>query len=332
MSSLVPTDDAAPPIPSFAQIFGPVFWGFCVSLLLSGVSALQGYLYFTAGYKDKLGLRLLAMAMLFVLSAVFTFPAPIMSSLLDFISTALICQSMYYYMLLHFGSFAPLSAVTGELSIECLISAIITISSQMYFVYQLHLVNCPSRMNLSMKALIVLLGTVGFAGQTGCVVMMFLRPGNIFVHRNMTFAVFAGISKGFSAAADVVATIAMCLFLSQASTGISRTSSLLRSLMHLVINRGVLVTAAQILLLVTFLATSGHLYWLAVHLNTTKLYVNTFFGMLNARTTLKDRYGTSGHISISNPDAGNTTFNSAARIADTKAAQCGNAECTVGCD
>jgi hypothetical protein len=79
------------------------------------------------------------------------------------------------------------------------------------------------------------------------------------------------------------------------------TSSLLKSLMNLVINRGLLVTAAQIILLITFFASSGHLYWsvsfsippsscllpfhvcqltrphrLAVHINTTKLYVNTF--------------------------------------------------------
>jgi hypothetical protein len=37
-----------------------------------------------------------------------------------------------------------------------------------------------------------------------------------------------------------------------------------KSLMHLVINRGIIVTAAQILLLVTFCVTSGHLYWCVV--------------------------------------------------------------------
>jgi hypothetical protein len=69
---------------------------------------------------------------------------------------------------------------------------------------------------------------------------------------------------------------------------------MLRSFMHLVITRGILVTAAQILLLITFFATTGHLYWyvvlsnntyethtcrthrLAIHITTTKLYINTF--------------------------------------------------------
>ncbi|KAF7334473.1 hypothetical protein MVEN_02276800 [Mycena venus] len=267
--------------PTFAQVFGPVFWGFCVSLILGGVSALQGYLYFTR-YNDKLPVRLVAAMML----------------TLDFLSVALICQSMYYYMLPHFGSFAPLNHVTSELNIECLISAVITFTSQMYFVYQLYMVKSPGMTASVMKALVIVFGTVGLAGAVGCVAMMFKYPHSIFMNRNHVFAILAGIAKGFGAAADIVATIAMCMFLSKADTGIRRTSSMLKSLMHLVINRGILVTVAQILLLVTFFATSGHLYWLAVHINTTKLYVNTFFGMLNARTSLQERYAT-GHMSIS---------------------------------
>ncbi|KAJ7460277.1 hypothetical protein FB451DRAFT_1270880 [Mycena latifolia] len=267
--------------PSFAQVFGPVFWGFCVALILCGVSALQGYLYFTR-YNDKLGVRLVAVMML----------------TLDFLSMALICQSMYYYMLPHFGSFAPLGAVTNELVLECLISAVITFTSQMYFAYQLYMVKRPGYTASVVNALVIVLGTIGFGGAVGCVGLMFMRPHAVFMNRNHTFAILAGVAKGFDAAADIVATVAMCLFLKDAGTGISRTSSLLRSLMHLVINRGLLVTAAQIVLLVTFFASAGHLYWLAVHINTTKLYVNTFFGMLNARTTLADKYAT-GHMSMS---------------------------------
>ncbi|KAJ7641221.1 hypothetical protein FB45DRAFT_899696 [Roridomyces roridus] len=295
---------AAAPSGSYALIFGPVFWGFCLSLILCGVSAVQGYLYFTR-YNDKLAVRLLATMML----------------LLDFLSMALICQSMYYYMLPHFGSFAPLYAVTKELILECLISAVITFTSQMYFVYQLYIVKSPGRLPIAMNAVVALLGTIGLGGAIGCVVLMFQHPHSVFMDRNPTFAVLAGVAKGFGAGADIVATIAMCLFLKSANTGITRTSSLLRSLKHLFINRGILVTAAQILLLLTFFANAGHLYWLAVHINTTKLYVNTFFGMLNARTALQEKYAT-GHMSLSTENTGAFTVNaagagSAARRAST---------------
>ncbi|KAJ7146979.1 hypothetical protein C8R44DRAFT_657234 [Mycena epipterygia] len=267
--------------PSYAQIFGPVFWGFCLSLMLCGVSALQGYVYFSR-YNDKLGVRLLAVMML----------------ALDFLSMALVCQSMYYYMLPHFGSFAPLNAVTNELVVECLISAVITFTSQMYFSYQLYMVKSPGNAAVIMNALVIVFSLIGLGGALGCVAMMFVHPHAVFMNRNHSFAILAGLAKGCDATADIIATIAMCLFLTSAHTGISRTSSLLRSLMHLVINRGLLVTAAQIILLITFFASVGHLYWLAVHINTTKLYVNTFFGMLNARTALQDSYGT-GSMSLS---------------------------------
>ncbi|CAK5278723.1 unnamed protein product, partial [Mycena citricolor] len=287
-SRMQPVSNA--PTPDFAEVFGPVFWGFCVALVLCGVTALQGYLYFTR-YQDKIGVRLVAGMMIG----------------LDFLSMALISQSVYYYMLPYFGSFTPLNAVTKELSIECLISAMITFTSQMYFVYQLHMVKNPGTPGVLMKYLVIVMGTVGLAGGIGCVVLMFTHPHEIFMNRKPSFAILAGISKAFGASADIVATIAMCMFLKSAETGMSGTSSLLKSLTHLFINRGILVTAAQILLLITFFATSGHLYWLAVHVNTTKLYVNTFFGMLNARAVIRERATGPGQMSLSS-ESGNLTM------------------------
>ncbi|KAF7364221.1 hypothetical protein MSAN_01081700 [Mycena sanguinolenta] len=66
--------------------------------------------------------------------------------------------------------------------------------------------------------------------------------------------------------------------------------------MHLVINRGLLVTFGQTLMFILFFTSTARLYWVAVHINTTKLYVNTFFAMLNARTSCRDPSGP--HISM----------------------------------
>jgi hypothetical protein len=68
---------------------------------------------------------------------------------------------------------------------------------------------------------------------------MFQYPQSIFMNRNYYFAVslsdeywtdwfiiypqvLAGLAKGFGAAADIIATIAMCIFLKSADTGITR--------------------------------------------------------------------------------------------------------------
>jgi len=272
------TQDGPPPA-VFVLIFGPIFWGFCVSLALSGITISQGFLYFTR-YSDRPLIRGLAASML----------------VLDLLSNALITQSVYYYMLPSYGSLGPLGAVTRELDIDCGISSIIAFISQMFFVYQLVIVKSNSKTAQVMNVAIVVSGTISLGASIGCVVVMFKHPGSIFMHRTLAFNILAGMHKANGAIADVLATTAMVMFLKTADTGIHRTSSLLRSLVVLVVNRGLLVTLAQFVGLVVLFASTTHLYWVAVHINTTRLYVATFFAMLNSRTPPESA---TPHINIS---------------------------------
>ncbi|KAJ7773909.1 hypothetical protein B0H16DRAFT_114575 [Mycena metata] len=277
MSPPLPILAAEASPPAFAHIFAPAFWGFCVSVLLFGVTALQGYLYFTH-YNDKLWIGLLAGGMI----------------TLDILSMALISQSMYHYILPHFGSLAPLSTITPELTVECLISALLTFGSQMYFAYQLFIVRRPGIIARLANLSLVTFGTIGLGTGIGFAALMFMFPQEVFANRNHTLAILAGVSKGFSAGANIVATIAMCSFLSLADTGLPPGSNMTDTILHLLINRAILVSVAQTCLLVTFFATSNHLWWLAFHIPTTKLYVTTFFAMLNARDSVNF---TPGHVS-----------------------------------
>jgi len=306
MSANATSDDSLPSgAPTFATLFAPVFWGFVAAVMLVGISAMQGYMYFNR-YNDKLGVRIVAALML----------------ILDFVSIALVAQSVYYYTVASFGNLVPIHHITTELVLECLIGGVITFIGQMFFVYQLWMIKSsvngilPSIMRLVVLAFAI----VGLVTSVGCSTMMFIHPQNVLANRNPKFAIFAGISKTFGAAADVVATIAMCMFLASSDTGITGTSSMLKSLMHLIINRGVLVTTAQVLLTTTFFAAPTHLYWLAVHINTTRLYVNTFFGMLNARTDIRDRFTKSENMTF--PE---TTFRSH-RLTVGKASLAGGGE------
>ena len=91
--------------------------------------------------------------------------------------------------------------------------------------------------------------------------------------------IFFGLAKGSGAAADILATIAMCIYLTSARTGMSelvylflspmitlnvgnhRTNHLITKLTRFVIHRGALVTLIQTLLLITFYAAPNNLYW-----------------------------------------------------------------------
>ncbi|KAF8530430.1 hypothetical protein BU17DRAFT_60158 [Hysterangium stoloniferum] len=122
-----------------------------------------------------------------------------------------------------------------------------------------------------------------------CTAVMVIHNHSVLANRAKSFQIFFGLAKGFGALTDIIATIAMCTVLASVRGGISRTNSVINTLIHFVIRRGGLVTLIQTLLLVMFFAEPTRLYWLAFHVNVTKLYANTFFAMLNGRKRMKQK-------------------------------------------
>ncbi|KAF4583939.1 hypothetical protein EYR40_002437 [Pleurotus pulmonarius] len=266
-----------------SSTLGPVYWGTVISLVLGGITVLQAYIYFPHP-SDRLFIQLTAGSMV----------------VFDFVSSALVVQSVYYYTIPRFGSVVPLSSITPELSAECLLSTIITFISQLYFVAQIY----AGRFTFYPLPDFLLhmwhshQDRLGKSGNSHfrcvifdpCVRVMVLFHHNVLDNRQEHFERFFGLAKGFGALTDIIATIAMCKLLSNSRTGINSTRNLLKSLVRFVVHRGILVTLIQTLLLITFYAMPSNLAWLAFHVNVTKLYANTFFAMLNARERLKERY------------------------------------------
>jgi len=275
--------DTETPGIDLSGIFAPIYWGFIVSLFLGGITIVQAYIYFTAPHKDRYLVQFTAAAML----------------LFDLASSILIAQSVYYYLIPNFGSMLPLSSVTPEISAECLLSTMITFISQMYFVYQLYNVKRLSKGKWIVIGSISGCAILAFAGGVACVASMYIFHHGVLSNRNGVFAIFFGLAKGFGAATDVLATVAMCIFLTSSKTGIAETNTLLNKLILFVIHRGALVTLIQTLLLISFYAAPQNLYWMAFHINVTKLYANTFFAMLNGRTQLKHGWHTRSTVTPS---------------------------------
>lgn len=257
-----------------SSIFAPVYWGFVISLLFGGMTIVQAYNYFPKYPNDRPRVRFAAATML----------------VLDLLSSALVAYSVYYYLVPQFGNLVPLGTATVEMSVECLISTGITLTSQLYFAHQLLSVKRSGRGNWVIIGIIVVCAILGFAGGIGCTVSMIVFRRGVLVDRNRTFEIFFGVAKGFGAITDILATGALCAFLTSAKTGMRQTNRLIDSLLKFIVHRGALVTSVQTLLLISFYAFPTRLHWLAFHFNVTKLYVNTFFAMLNAREGLKGKH------------------------------------------
>jgi len=253
-----------------SPVMAPVFWGLTVSMILGGISILQAYIYFVNN-RDQLVIRLTALFMI----------------ALDIASSALVAQSVYSYLVPHFGSLLPLQTFTTELAVDCMLSTIITFVSQLFFARQLWAAT-RKRTSFSIPLLIVFCSVCAFAFGTACTVVMVLYRHNIFLNRNSRFALLFGLAKGISALTDVIATGALFTFLSSSRTGLKGTDSIVKTLMEYTIERGALVTVIQVVLVIIFF-TSDRLYWVPLHVNLTKLYANAFFAILNARNILNER-------------------------------------------
>ncbi|ESK95456.1 hypothetical protein Moror_12766 [Moniliophthora roreri MCA 2997] len=268
---------------NMSEIFAPFYWGFIISLFFGGITIVQAYIYFPHP-TDRKHVQIIAATML----------------VLDLISSALIAQSLYYYLIPHYGSLAQLNSVTTELNVECLISTIITFISQMYFVFQIYTIKGLGRVARLLIIAITICAALAFVGGVGCVSAMIIFHHGVLANRNETFSIFFGLAKGFGTLTDLIATLAMCFFLSSSKTGISvQTNGLIKSLIQFAVNRGIVVTLIQTLLLILFYAAPNNLYWLAAHINVTKLYANTFFAMLNAREHIKQKYAGSKVVNSS---------------------------------
>ncbi|EEB91664.1 hypothetical protein MPER_09944 [Moniliophthora perniciosa FA553] len=170
----------------------------------------------------------------------------------------------------------------------------------MYFVYQIYMVKSVGRVAWILIVVIAVCALLAFVGGVGCVSAMIIFQHGVLANRNEKFSVEFHPAKGFGSLTDVIATLAMCFFLSSSNTGISvQTNGLIKSLIQFAVNRGIVVTLIQTLLLILFYVAPNNLYWIAAHINVTKLYANTFFAMLNAREHIKQKHAGSKVINSS---------------------------------
>jgi len=253
-----------------SPVLGPLFWGTLISMILTGITVVQAYRYFPS--KDRPVVQLVALSML----------------LLDLLSSALAAQGLYHYLLPNFGSTVPLGRLIPTLAAECVATTFIIAISQLYFAWQVFALAQKPRVKYFVSGSVLVLSLLAFAGGLGCSVVMFIHSTRILATRISIFNKMAAVAKVPAALADIIATSSLCFSLGYSRTGIRATDSVIKSLIGFAIKRGVLVTLIQTGFLIMFYASSSHMYWLALHVNVTRVYAGTFFAMLNGREALKD--------------------------------------------
>ncbi|KAJ7818316.1 hypothetical protein B0H14DRAFT_3740071 [Mycena olivaceomarginata] len=252
--------------------FGPVFWGIIFNLIFFGMSLCQALNYFRTAGKDRAFVKFAALGMI----------------ILDIVSSVLVISVTWTDLVVDFGGMAQFMGTNTQIGVECVISACIAFLAQMYFVSQIYHVKPAGVKGNCVLYSVVVLSCIGFVFGLACAAVMLMNQ--MTPHYNLHFQLVFGGAKGANAVCDIIATLAMCFYLTDAKAGIASTSNLLDALSTLFMNRGAAVTLLQIFTFIMFFAFENPQYWLAPHLLLTKMYVNTFFAILNSRQYLREKH------------------------------------------
>ncbi|TDL16501.1 hypothetical protein BD410DRAFT_795248, partial [Rickenella mellea] len=137
------------------------------------------------------------------------------------------------------------------------------------------------------------------------VILMVVTPMSQMVSTKMK--VVNTLEGGFAAVSDIIATVAMVVMFADSALHTKRLNSVLRTLLIYTFNRGIVVTAAQVSMVVLYLCGPQKFYWNPVHMCLTKLYVNTL-RELNARAQLRSQAASNSTHELSTKSATEAQF------------------------
>ncbi|TDL20025.1 hypothetical protein BD410DRAFT_841601 [Rickenella mellea] len=297
----LPFPSTHPHLPGITKILELNFWGFAAATLLMGVSICQGYAYFSK-FKDSLKLKLFIGFLL----------------ALDISSTVLYAIALRIVLILNAGQPSSWVVSIPVLVAESVVTTTITLLAQLFFADRVYRVGRGKRIFPLLIVIFALLGAAG--GISRAVFMVALRLQNL---EDKNYKVWFPISSlslspviaqsqvatategGFTIISDVLATMAMCITFVRSGRDSARLDSLLKSLLIYALNRGILVTSAQISLVMVYFYSPMKFYWLVclvyavvaphviekrrvpIHMCLSKIYLNTLLAMLNARAQLR---------------------------------------------
>ncbi|KAJ7624395.1 hypothetical protein FB45DRAFT_82585 [Roridomyces roridus] len=282
LSSLVPE--------TLENTLGAFFFGVIFSCILFGVSSLQVYLYFHHYPNDGL-LYKSSVGILWILDA---------------LHISLIIYSSYYYGVLGFGDAQRLIVVIWPIKLTTALNVVVVLLVQSMYTYRLWLLSGYHHGALRYVVTAIVLGGFGIG-----IVLAYESYGL------QTFTDIEGISwaleGSFSAstAIDVLISVAMCFYLrkSKSTTGQRSGSagsehqlalnSRISGLIQYTLSCGIFTSACSLACLFTFVLMPNNLIFLALTFILTRLYVNSYVAMMNARRRQGRAPGSTGGVGVS---------------------------------
>jgi len=247
---------------------GAVYLGVVVAAMFYGVTNVQVYFYIRKYRQDRTVLKCVVafLWMMDTLHMVFTIVEP------------------WHYLIDEFGNNPGLLTITWSHKLQQSINVMIVLTVQSLYTWRVwKLSRNQSQMWLWILSAVLLVGYG--AGITLVVMTCKLQSFAevIHIHWEILFAFAVSTSNDFALAAGI------CHLLLHSVTPLRETKSMLWIIMRYVLISGTLTSMCSLVGLIIFCVMPNNLVFLGVTFIITKLYINSYFAMLNARRSIRDR-------------------------------------------
>ncbi|KAJ7618242.1 hypothetical protein DFH06DRAFT_1306629 [Mycena polygramma] len=264
---------------------GAVFFGVVFSSILFGVGSLQVYYYYHYYPHDTL-MHKCSVGLLWFLDA---------------LHLSLTIIGTYHYGVRGFGHPEVLGEVIWSIKLQVAINVVIILMVQSLYAYRVWLRASRSPLyreklgkadELAVWCIVSGYhhGVLGYL--VAGVVLGGFAIGIVLAYETYTIASWSqigdigwAVSSSFAASSfiDIVISVAMCYYLRKSKGRESRLNSRISTLMQWTLSSGIFTSACSVSALFSFITMPNNLVFLALSYLLTRLYVNSFMAMMNAR-------------------------------------------------
>ncbi|KAL0952285.1 hypothetical protein HGRIS_006575 [Hohenbuehelia grisea] len=248
---------------------GALYVGTIVAAVLYGFTSLQTYWYYHWYARRDTKVHKISVGFLWAL---------------DTVHLILICHGVYHYMVTGFGNFFGLLGVVWSLKLQVTINVLIIFIVHCLYTYRVWLLGGYHNGFLAYFVMAVLC-----AGLAMGIVLAYevYKVDSFPQHEQMSWSIIAAVAT--ATIIDFVIAAAMCYYLRKSKGPQPHLNNRLSNLMQFVLGSGFLTSATSTSVLISYIALPDTLVFLAIESFLTKLYINSFLAMLNARESRTGR-------------------------------------------
>lgn len=243
--------------------FGALYIGGAIGAILFGLSNVQAFLYFQARKDSGFTFYKLAVCWLWFLDA---------------LHVCLVNHMIYYYLITNYANPLALLEMVWSFKALIVIDVCIVYSVHLLYLQRIWIIS-KGRIRILpvlMTVIIVCASSVGF--------VMFWAVFKSKLFSDLTkirWSIY--LSLGTMTLIDFLIASSLCYLLASAKTGFTKTDMTLQTLVRDIINTGCLTSICSMACIITDAAMPSNFIFLGIELLLSKLYVNSYMALLNAR-------------------------------------------------